>query len=87
MNTMIEGGRDKKQTARLQKAQGIAMKESASEVALKTDYYGKVRELAHRLGLTQPMQVSSDGSCILLHSYGKTCSRCRTVWLQVCMGQ
>lgn len=57
MNTMIEGGNDKKQTARLQKAQGIAMRESASEVALKMDFYGKVRELAHRLGLTHAMQV------------------------------
>ena len=68
MNTMIEGGKDKKQTARLQKAQGIAMRESASEVALKMDSYGKVRELAHRLGLTHAMQVNRKAACSAIGS-------------------
>lgn len=57
MNTLIEGGRDQKLTARLQKLQGMAVKESASERALKTDFFAKVREFGHRLGLTHAMQV------------------------------
>lgn len=57
MNTMIEGGRDQKLTSKLQRLQGIAVKESASERALKTDFFAKVREFGHRLGLTHAMQV------------------------------
>ena len=57
MNTLIEGGRDQKLTARLQRLQGMAVKESASERALKTDFFAKVREFGHRLGLTHAMQV------------------------------
>lgn len=57
MNTMIEGGRDQKLTVRLQRLQGMAVKESASEKALRTDFFGKVREYGHRLGLTHAMQV------------------------------
>lgn len=58
MNTMIEGGRDQKLTSKLQRLQGMAVKESASERALKTDFFAKVREFGHRLGLTHAMQVS-----------------------------
>lgn len=57
MNTHIEGGRDSKLTAKLQKLQGMAVKESASERALKMDFFGKVREFGNRLGLTNAMQV------------------------------
>lgn len=61
MNTLIEGGRDGKLTAKLQRLQGMAVKESASERALKTDFFAKVREFGHRLGLTHAMQVGGGG--------------------------
>lgn len=68
MNTLIEGGHDSKLTAKLQKLQGMAVKESASERALKMDFFGKVREFGNRLGLTHAMQVGhlrwSRGVCV-----------------------
>ncbi|CAM9188368.1 unnamed protein product [Ectocarpus sp. 6 AP-2014] len=63
MNTRIEGGQDSKLTAKLQKLQGMAVKESASERALKMDFFGKVREFGNRLGLTHAMQ---EHACLLL---------------------
>ncbi|CAM9494261.1 unnamed protein product [Ectocarpus sp. 12 AP-2014] len=63
MNTLIEGGQDSKLTAKLQKLQGMAVKESASERALKMDFFGKVREFGNRLGLTHTMQ---EHACLLL---------------------
>ncbi|CAM9658373.1 unnamed protein product [Ectocarpus sp. 13 AM-2016] len=63
MNTLIEGGQDSKLTAKLQKLQGMAVKESASERALKMDFFGKVREFGNRLGLTHAMQ---EHACLLL---------------------
>ncbi|CAN0346015.1 unnamed protein product, partial [Hapterophycus canaliculatus] len=63
MNTLIEGGADQKLTVRLQRLQGMAVKESASEKALRTDFFAKVREYGHRLGLTHAMQ---EHSCLLL---------------------
>lgn len=56
MNTMIEGGDNKKQTGRLQKAQSMAGKESASEVALKA-CFARVREISQDLGLPSSIQV------------------------------
>eukprot|EP00752_Nemacystus_decipiens_P005122 g4647.t1 len=63
MNTLIEGGRDGKLTAKLQRLQGMAVKESASERALKTDFFAKLREFGHRLGLTHAMQ---EYACLML---------------------
>lgn len=53
---MIEGGDNKKQTGRLQKAQSMAGKESASEVALKA-CFARVREISQDLGLPSSIQV------------------------------
>lgn len=66
LNTMIEGGRDKRTTARLQKTQGMAMKESASQAALQ-DCYGRVREIGHKLGLPPSLQVSALTTALWSH--------------------
>lgn len=58
LNTFIEGGRDSQETAKLQRVQGKANKESASEVALK-ECYVRVREIANSLGLPRSVQVIS----------------------------
>lgn len=56
MNTMIEGGRDKKLTAKLQKVQGMAMGESTSESTLR-DCFDSTRSIAERLRLGPTTKV------------------------------
>lgn len=56
MNTMIEGGHDKKLTAKLQKVQGMAMGASASEVLLR-DCFNSTRSIAERLRLGPTTKV------------------------------
>ena len=71
MNTVIEGGNNKKQTGRLQKAQGMASKESTSEVALRA-CFARVREIAHNLGLPSSIQVRACLN-VLIESVHKIC--------------
>lgn len=67
MDTIIEGGRNDKQTGRLQRLQGIVAKETASEVALK-HHFGRVRELAHNMGLPSSIKVRCNCYSVLIHT-------------------
>lgn len=70
LNTMIEGGQDKKQTARLQKMQGMAMKESSSEIALKGSF-GRVRDISRAMSLGFEAEVREESLliCSWAHYY------------------